>query len=104
MTKAKATRQVHATGYELKDLTNTGKRQVKVYQNFQDKKTKENISTTYTYQLAPGVNPDTFTARADQQNQDFLNMNIKEFLIPAGILKDTGNKALIEEMMKQANS
>jgi hypothetical protein len=37
----------------------------------------------------------------DNQNPDFLNKNIKEYLLPAGIVTDSWNKKLIGDMLSQ---
>ena len=74
---------------------------VTITSTFTDKETNTVKEFNNKYKVAQGVNPVTIKERLDNQNPDFLNKNIKEYLLPAGIVTDSGNKKLIGDMLSQ---
>lgn len=74
---------------------------VTVKSTFVDKETNETKEFNSKYKLADWVEEATITERLNNQNPDFLNKNIKDYLIPAWIVTESGNKKLIADMLGQ---
>lgn len=68
---------------------------------FKDKETGEEKEFFSKYKIANGVETATIEAWLDGQNPDFINKNIKEQLLPQGIVTDAGNKKLLADMLSQ---
>lgn len=74
---------------------------ITVKSTFTDKESGEEKEFNNKYKVANGVRKETITEWLDNQNPDFLNKNIKDYLIPAWLVTESGNKKLIGEMLKQ---
>lgn len=69
--------------------------------SFLDKETNKEIEFKSIYKIADGIQEETITEWLGNQNPDFLNKNIKDYLIPNGIVSESGNKKLIADMLNQ---
>jgi hypothetical protein len=72
-----------------KITTNNDVTFVTVTSTFTDKETNQVKEFNNKYKVAQGVSEETIKERLDNQNPDFLNKNIKEYLLPAGIVTDS---------------
>lgn len=85
--------------YKLTD--NNGQLFVTVTSTFTDKETGDVKEFNNKYKVAIGVSKETITEWLDNQNPDFLNKNIKDYLLPNAIVTESGNKKLIGDMLNQ---
>jgi len=78
-----------------------GSRFISVKSVFKDKETGEEKEFFSKYKISNGIETDTMIAWLDGQNPDFLNRNIKEQLLPQGLVRDASNKKLLGDMLSQ---
>lgn len=74
---------------------------LKVTSSFIDKETGETKQFTSSYKINSWVKEETLKEWLDNQNPDYLNKNIKDYLVTQGIAIETGSKKLINEMLNQ---
>lgn len=80
---------------------NNGNIFVTVKSTFADKETGEQREFNSKYKVANWIQEATITEWLDNQNPDFLNKNIRDYLVPQGIVTESGSKKLIGDMLAQ---
>lgn len=80
---------------------NNGNIFVTIKSTFIDKEDWTTKEFNNKYKVANWVKKETITEWLDNQNPDFLNKNVKDYLVPQGIVTESGNKKLLAEMLEQ---
>lgn len=80
---------------------NNGNLFITIKSTFTDKESGDVKEFNNKYKVAAWIKRETIQEWLDNQNPDFLNKNVKDYLVPQGIVTESGSKKLISDMLSQ---